>query len=362
MGSYLRKLLCLTFILVFIAVQVGCGYQAQLEPAAEVDNNENAATTKSIDTTIDDDISSENESSVVEDKLKIDYSMASGVGPWYEDLRISIIEAAEQYQIELNVFDAGSSITTACDDIRKMISEEYDVIGVLPISIEEYNEVLTEAEQAGITVIMFDRPVSEESLYDAIIASDFYHQGELAAQWLIAKKVEIGLTSEPKSTSVAVLHGGFDRGFVQSDKRYQGFADTLAADNSLVINELLNGEYYNEYAQTAVAELLSQGESVDVIYACNDSMAIGAVTAIEAAGLTAGQDIIVIGVDATLEAIELIESGKMNCTVESEPRLGDLFIEYVIKSTAGEKTMRELYPQEEAIDASNLESADIWSQ
>lgn len=362
MMSVLKKVICFTSILVLVFVQTGCGNQAQDELSSEKSGSKaniekiSGGTTADIYTTENGPSVSENE------KMRIGYSMASGVGPWYEALHTSIVEAAEQSHIELDVYDAGSSFDTAFADIRKMISEDYDAIGILPISIDEYNEVLAEANQAGIQVIMIDRPASDESLYDALITSDFYQQGVLAAQWLIASNGKINQSSETESVDIVVLHGGLDNGFDQSDKRYKGFVETLSTSDDFVIIESVDGGYYAEQARNVMAELLTRSESIDVVYACNDSMAAGAIAAIEEAGIKPGEDIIVIGVDAAPESIELIKSGKMNCTIEHEPRVGDMFIEYVIKSVSGEQVKREWYPDEEAIDISNLESADFWSK
>lgn len=359
MGSNLRKLLCLIMIMVLIVLQVGCVYLARTEN--DPTEKQQGAAASSVDTTTASDSAETEVSSTGEDqKLRIGYSMGSGVGPEYEALKMSIINAAGQAQIELEVYDAGSSLETAFADIRNMISEDYDAIGVLPISIDDYEAVLEEADEAGIPVVMFDRPAGKADLYDAVIASDFYQQGVLAAEWLINTGDSLGLSSDDESVNVLILHGGFEIGLDQSDKRYQGFVDTLAPADRFVIAEELDGGFYFEQAQSVVAELLAQGKQIDVVFACNDSMALGAAASIEAAGKKPGEDIIIIGVDASPAAIDLIGSGKMNCTIESERRLGELFIKYVLDSVAGEKTVREIFPQEEAIDASNLETADIW--
>ena len=91
---------------------------------------------------------------------------------------------------------------------------------------------------------------------------------------------------------------------------------------------------------------LKADPSINVLYAHNDDMAIGAIQAIEAAGKKPGKDIIIIGVDAVKGAFEAMVAGKMNVTVECNPQLGPQLMELVKKVAAGEKVERRIMTKE----------------
>ena len=97
----------------------------------------------------------------------------------------------------------------------------------------------------------------------------------------------------------------------------------------------------------------ADGRGIDVIFAHNDDMALGAIQAIKDAGQKPGKDIIIIGVDAVKGAFEAIVAGEMNCTVECSPLLGPQFVEAVKKLVAGETLPKITYSIEYVYDESN---------
>jgi galactofuranose transport system substrate-binding protein len=102
------------------------------------------------------------------------------------------------------------------------------------------------------------------------------------------------------------------------------------------------------------AFLKAEGKKINVLYAHNDDMAIGAIQAIEEAGMKPGKDILVIGVDAVKGAFEAMMAGKMNVSVECSPLLGPQLMEAAKKLAAGEqlpkwiKTNEGVFPMEVA--------------
>lgn len=92
--------------------------------------------------------------------------------------------------------------------------------------------------------------------------------------------------------------------------------------------------------------LEKHGNAIDVIYSHNDSMTLGAVQAMEEAGLAPAKDIIIISVDGEQAAIDLLKEGKLNCVVECTPHLGELVMQMAEKLLAGESVPKSTHPIE----------------
>ena len=100
------------------------------------------------------------------------------------------------------------------------------------------------------------------------------------------------------------------------------------------------------------AFLKAEGKNINVLYAHNDDMAIGAIQAIEEFGLKPGKDIIIVSIDAVKGAFEAMIAGKLNCSVECSPLLGPQLMDAVKDLKAGKAlpkrvvTNEAVYPAE----------------
>jgi simple sugar transport system substrate-binding protein len=102
---------------------------------------------------------------------------------------------------------------------------------------------------------------------------------------------------------------------------------------------------------------LKADKTIQVVYAHNDGMALGAIQAIKEAGLKPGKDIIIIGVDAVKGAFEAIVAGEMNCTVECSPLLGPQALQAVKDLRAGKKLPAKINTIEGLFDETNAAAA-----
>jgi ABC-type sugar transport system substrate-binding protein len=105
------------------------------------------------------------------------------------------------------------------------------------------------------------------------------------------------------------------------------------------------------------AFIKKHGKNIDILYAHNDDMALGAVQAIEEAGLKPGADILIVSIDAVREGVQAVAAGKINCTVECNPLFGPKVYDTVAKVLAGEKVPRKSYNKDELFDATNATAA-----
>ena len=99
------------------------------------------------------------------------------------------------------------------------------------------------------------------------------------------------------------------------------------------------------------------GLNFEIVSAHHDDMALGAVQAIEEAGLKPGTDITIVSIDAIKEAIQAVIDGKINCTVECNPLFGPKAYDLVEKILAGEKVPRVQYNKDELFDKTNAAAA-----
>jgi simple sugar transport system substrate-binding protein len=139
--------------------------------------------------------------------------------------------------------------------------------------------------------------------------------------------------------------------------RKVGFAEVTKGSSFKIIKSQ-SGDFTRAKGKEVMeAFLKSEGKKIDVLYAHNDDMALGAIQAIEAYGLKPGKDIIIVSIDAVRGAFEAMLEGKINCTVECSPLLGPQLFDAVEDLIAGKElpkrivTNEGVFPAEVAAEA-----------
>jgi len=251
--------------------------------------------------------------------ITLGFSQLGSESEWRIANTNSILMAAEDNNIKLLYRNAEQSQSRQIEAIRNFIRQKVDVIAISPVVQYGWDEVLLEAKQAGIPVIVIDRSVEvkDTSLFVTFMGSDFYAEGQKAGKYLIDK-----LMNRPSPISIVELKG--TRGSTPSIERKKGFEDVLNKERpelKITKSEFANFTY-NEGKSVMRTILDDLDGKIDVLYAHNDDMALGAIEAIEEFGLTPGKDILIISVDGTKKAFEKMAAGKINCVVECNPLLG----------------------------------------
>ena len=130
-------------------------------------------------------------------------------------------------------------------------------------------------------------------------------------------------------------------------QRAIGFRETIQGDPRFEIVESVSGDFLKSKGKECMTSILNaRGHDIDVLYSHNDAMTLGAIEAIEAAGMTPGKDIVIITVDGEQGAIDLLKQGKINCVVECTPKIGDIIMSLSKKLAAGESIERYTYSKE----------------
>ncbi len=251
--------------------------------------------------------------------LVIGFSQVGAESEWRSANTRSIKESAKQQGITLRFADAQQRQENQVKAIRSFIAQRVDIIAFSPVVESGWETVLREAKAAKIPVILTDRAVNvtDTSLYATFIGSDFVEEGRRAARWLVERAAK----SPGKTFNIVELQGTV--GSAPAIDRKKGFEEIIAGKPNLKITRSQTGDFTRTKGKEVMeAFLKAQGKSINVLYAHNDDMAIGAIQAIEEAGLKPGTDILVISIDGVKGAFQAMAAGKLNVTVECNPLLG----------------------------------------
>ena len=271
--------------------------------------------------------------------LTIGFSQVGAESVWRTANTASIKDAARKAGVNHKFADAQQRQENQVKANRSFIAQRVDVIAFSPVVESGWDTVLREAKAAKIPVILTDRAVkvSDPSLYVSFIGSDFVEEGRRAARWL----VEHAKKNPARSYNIVELQGTV--GSAPALDRKAGFAEVIAGNPKLKIIRSQTGDFTRAKGKEVMeAFLKSEGKNINVLYAHNDDMAIGAIQAIEEAGLKPGKDILVVSIDGVRGAFEAMLQGKLNVTVECNPLLGPQLIQTAQAVKAGKPVPKRI--------------------
>lgn len=277
----------------------------------------------------DDAQSDQSSSSDSSKRLRVGFSQIGAESSWRTAESDSIRNEAKARGVELLFADAQGKQENQVQAIRDFIQQKVDAIIVAPVVETGWDVVLKEAKRAGIPVVLVDRgmQVDDESLYATLIASDFVGQGRMAGEWLAKKTGGKARIVELQGTP----------GAAPALDRKKGFEEVVAKHPGMTIVKSQSGDFNLAKGKEVMESYLQNlGDGIDVVYAHNDDMALGAIQAIEAAGKQPGKDIVVLSIDGVKGAFDAMVAGTLNCTVECSPILGPYAFEAIEKILAGE--------------------------
>lgn len=281
-----------------------------------------------------------------DDALLLGFSQLGSESGWRIGNTKSVQEAAEAAGIRLMLENANQSQEKQLTALRSFIAYRVDVIAFSPIVQEGWDNVLREAREAGIPVIIEDRTVDtkDESLYAVHVGSDFYSEGVMAGEYLLKK-----LSTLPPETVLNVVELTGTQGSSPMLLRSAGFRDTVAKEPRVHILDSISGDFMISKGKECVRLMLEKyGTEFDVLFSHNDAMMYGALDAFGEYGVIPGRDVIIISVDGEQQAIDLLKEGKVNCVVECTPMLGEGIMRIARDLKDGKPVEREVYSPERA--------------
>jgi ABC-type sugar transport system substrate-binding protein len=245
---------------------------------------------------------------------------------------------SEENGFELVFNAADNKIEAQIAAVRSFINQGVDAIVIAPIVEDGWDDVLTEAKEANIPVILEDRTVTaSDDLYAAWVGLDFRKEGVTAGTWAAE-------TFGDTPTNLVVLEG--TTGSAPANDRAEGFAEAIEG-TAITTLDSQTGNFTRADGKTVMEGFLQKyGDTIDLVYAHNDDMALGAIDAIEAAGLVPGVDIQIVSIDAVKDGMLALIDGKINFIVECNPLLGELAAGLVKDVLAGNDVEKTVYVED----------------
>jgi ribose transport system substrate-binding protein len=281
-------------------------------------------------------------------KMRVGFSQTEEDGPWRIAESKSMREEAAKRGYELVYTNAQGDTPRQVSNLEDLIAQRVDAIFLAPREAKGFEGPLQAAKEAGIPVILIDRElegVRAGEHYVTFIGSNFIEEGKRAGEWL-AKQ------TNGKAGIIELL--GTAGSSVAND-RHQGFADAIKAFPDMKIIAAQDGNFNRAQGQKVMESLIqAHGKNITVVYTHNDEMALGAVKALAAANMNPGKDVIVVSVDGQKSALEAIQRGEMNATVECNPRFGPVAFDTLEKFKRGEKIDPKIINTDRFFDASNV--------
>lgn len=237
-------------------------------------------------------------------------------------------EARAQGITNLRVTNAQSQFSKQISDVQQLLAQGAKLLVIAPLNSDGWEPVLKQAAEKKIPIITIDRKINAKPCTDYLtfIGSNFYEQGKRAADQMIAALNGTG--------EVAILLGA--PGNNVTTDRTAGFKDRIAEKApGIKITFEQTGEFTREKGQQVTEQLIQSRPGTSGVYAENDEMALGAVTALKGAGKTPGQ-VKIVSIDGTRAAVQGIVDGWLYSVIESNPRFGPLAFETARKFVAGE--------------------------
>ncbi|EJL80502.1 ABC-type sugar transport system, periplasmic component [Polaromonas sp. CF318] len=274
--------------------------------------------------------------------IVLGFSQVGAESEWRTANTESIKSAAKDAGIELKFSDAQQKQENQIKAIRSFIAQKVDVIAFSPVVESGWETVLREAKAAKIPVVLTDRSVNvkDTSLYVSFMGSDFVEEGRKAGRWLVEK-----MKGTSGQVNIVELQGTV--GSAPAIDRKKGFEEIIKADPKFKIIRSQTGDFTRAKGKEVMeAFLKAEGKKINVLYAHNDDMAIGAIQAIEEAGMKPAKDITIISIDAVKGAFEAMMAGKLNVSVECSPLLGPQLMAAVKDIKAGKPVQKRIVTEE----------------
>ena len=249
-------------------------------------------------------------------KIVVGFSQIGAESGWRTANTESIKSEAAKRGIELKFADAQQKQENQIKALRSFIAQGVDVIAFSPVVETGWEPVLREIKKAKIPVVLSDRAVAvtDDSLYVTFIGSDFVEEGRRAANWLVKASGGKAVIAELVGTP----------GSAPAIDRKKGFEEVLAKNPEMKIVKSQSGDFTRAKGKEVMEAFLKapDAKQINALFAHNDDMALGAIQAMEEAGVKPGKDILIVSIDGVRGAFEAMAAGKLNCTVECNPLIG----------------------------------------
>ncbi|WP_249630135.1 substrate-binding domain-containing protein [Streptococcus uberis] len=257
--------------------------------------------------------------------LKLGVSISTTNNPYFIAMKDGLDKFAGEKKVSLKVADAQDDAARQVDDIQNFISQNVDAILINPVDSKAVVSSIKAANSANIPVILIDRG-SEGGDVLTTVASDNVEAGKMAAEFVVKE-----LGEKAKAFELSGVPGAsatVDRG--------KGF--NKIAKTKLDILSSQSANFDRAKALNTAQNMIQGHKDVQVIFAQNDEMALGAAQAVKSAGL---KDILIVGIDGQPDAHDAIKNGDITATIAQQPaKMGEIAIQAAIDHYQGKKVKK----------------------
>jgi ribose transport system substrate-binding protein len=276
-------------------------------------------------------------------KTKVAFVVPTLENPFFVDMTNAAKIKADSLNIEL-IVRASTKVEDALGQnqiVEDLITQKVDGICIVPTNSESIITVIKKANKANIPIVNIDNKVnlkmadSVGAVISTYIGSDNFDGGKLAGQYVIEKLGGKG--------KVAILEGvsGNDAAI----KRKAGFLEALKSAPGVNVVSSQVANWNREQAFTIFQNILKSNPTLNAVFACNDEMALGASAALIQSKMPKSK-MIIVGFDAVKEAIDAVNSDKIDATIAQQPNLmGEQGLQLVL-DVIGKKSVDKSYSTE----------------
>ncbi|MBB4755238.1 ABC transporter substrate-binding protein [Actinoplanes lobatus] len=284
--------------------------------------------------------------------IVLGFSQVGSESGWREANTASIKKAAERNRITLKFDNAEGDQKKQIAAIQSYIAAKVNVIAFSPVVETGWDDVLRQARDAGIPVVLTDRLIEtlDESLYVSSIGAEFASEGNLAALYL-----ENDYEGTSGHVNVVELLG--TRGSSPTKLRTEGFRETASRHGKLRVMDSETGNWTVAGGEAAMKKLLRRVKTIDAVFAQNDDMGLGAIKALQAAGKKPGTDVRIVTVDATRAGLTALAAGKLNYVVECSPEIGEQLMAVVVDLFFGGQVQKRVESEKAVFDSDSAADA-----
>jgi inositol transport system substrate-binding protein len=306
-----KKIAALVLSAMMIASLVGCGSAKEeaapapeaVEEAPAVEPEEEAPASEPAEEAGEDSAEAEAPAEDGDIEMKVGVTMQGVSAPYIAGMADHIEKiAAEHPSWDVTVVDGNGDANTQISQVETFINSGCDIICMNPISFDGCAPAVEAANDAGIPIIIFQTTVSNGKDAVTTIGVNHYDTGVKEAQAMVEDlggKGKIGIIEGVMGIDAQIL-------------RAQAYEDVLKDYPDIEVIAQSNADWDRADAMALVENWLSSGNEFDCILAQNDNMALGAIEALEAAGLL--DKTLVYGIDGDADALLAIKDGKLNGT------------------------------------------------
>jgi ABC-type sugar transport system substrate-binding protein len=284
--------------------------------------------------------------------ITLGFSQVGSESGWRAANTKSVQSSAKAAGINLKFSDAQQKQENQIKAIRSYIQQRVNVIAFSPVVESGWDAVLNEAKRAHIPVILTDRAVDskDKTLYKTFLGSDFVKEGKSVGNWVLNNYK--GATGP---VNIVEIEG--TTGSAPAIDRKTGFDSVIKANPNLKVIASQTGDFTRAGGKQVMTAFLKAHPKIDLLFAHNDDMGLGAIEAIEAAGLKPGVDIKIVTIDAVHDGMQALADGKINFIAECSPLLGPQLMDLVKKVVAGKSVPHRIVTKETTFNQAQAKAA-----